>query len=77
MEEIGQQAAVSIIVHLFFIALTWWALLAVNIDPLIRKGKVIQARVLMIIITIAVYSTVSNFFLDYLYYSRQLQNLFS
>lgn len=61
MEEIGQQAAVSIIVHLFFIALTWWALLAVNIDPLIRKGKVIQARVLMIIITIAVGSTVSNF----------------
>ena len=60
MEEIGQQAAVSIIVHLF-IALTWWALLAVNIDPLIRKGKVIQARVLMIIITIAVGSTVSNF----------------
>ncbi|MBJ3821901.1 DUF1146 domain-containing protein, partial [Salmonella enterica subsp. enterica serovar Typhimurium] len=54
-----------------------WALLAVNIDPLIRKGKVIQARVLMIIITIAVGSTVSNFFLDYLYYSRQLQNLFS
>ncbi|RCK12949.1 DUF1146 domain-containing protein [Bacillus licheniformis] len=51
--------------------------LGVNIDPLIRKGKVIQARVLMIIITIAVGSTVSNFFLDYLYYSRQLQNLFS
>ncbi|RCK12950.1 hypothetical protein DT075_07330 [Bacillus licheniformis] len=30
MEEIGQQAAVSIIVHLFFIALTWWALLVVE-----------------------------------------------
>ncbi|KKB74271.1 MULTISPECIES: DUF1146 family protein [Bacillus] len=76
MEEIGQQAAVSIFVHLFFIALTWWALLAVNIDPLIRKGKILQARLLMILLTIAIGSTVSNFFLDYLYYSKQLQNLF-
>ncbi|MFN2744595.1 MULTISPECIES: DUF1146 family protein [Bacillus] len=77
MEGIGQQAAVSIFVHLVFIALTWWALLSVNIDPLIRKGKIIQARLFMILITIAIGSTVSNFFLDYLYYSRQLQNLFS
>ncbi|NPC94441.1 DUF1146 domain-containing protein [Bacillus sp. WMMC1349] len=77
MEGIGQQAAISILVHLFFIALTWWALLAVNIDPLIKKGKIIQARVLMIILTIAIGSIVSNFFLDYLYYSRQLHNLFS
>lgn len=76
MEEIGQQAAVSILVHLFFIALTWWALLAVNIDPLIRRGKILQARLLMILLTIAIGSTVSNFFLDYLYYSKQLQNLF-
>ncbi|MDA7025399.1 DUF1146 family protein [Bacillus sp. CLL-7-23] len=77
MEGIGQQAAVSILVHLFFIALTWWALLAVNIDPLIKRGKILQARVFMIIITIAIGSIVSNFFLDYLYYSRQLHNLFS
>ncbi|MDA1476678.1 DUF1146 family protein [Bacillus changyiensis] len=76
MEGIGQQAAVSILVHLFFIALTWWALLAVNIDPLIKRGKILQARVLMIIMTIAIGSIVSNFFLDYLYYSRQLHNLF-
>ncbi|MCC2527768.1 DUF1146 family protein [Bacillus halotolerans] len=76
MNVLGQQAAIGIIVHLIFIAVTWWALQAVNIDPLIRKGKVVQARLLMILLTIAIGTTVGNFFLDYLNYSQQLPYLF-
>ncbi|UQZ47671.1 DUF1146 family protein [Bacillus sp. PK3-037] len=76
MSVLGQQAAIGIIVHLMFIAVTWWALQAVNIDPLIRKGKVLQARLLMILLTIAIGTTVGNFFLDYLNYSQQLPYLF-
>ncbi|AZV49764.1 hypothetical protein BJH90_10070 [Bacillus halotolerans] len=76
MSVLGQQAAIGIIVHLIFIAVTWWALQAVNIDPLIRKGKVLQARLLMILLTIAIGTTVGNFFLDYLNYSQQLPYLF-
>lgn len=76
MEDVGQQAIVSIVIHLFFIAITWWALLAVNIDPLIKKGKIIQARLLMMLITIAIASAVSNFFLDYLNFSRQIPYMF-
>ncbi|MEC1799405.1 DUF1146 family protein [Bacillus mojavensis] len=76
MSVLGQQAAIGIIVHLIFIGVTWWALQAVNIDPLIRKGKVVQARLLMILLTIAIGTTVGNFFLDYLNYSQQLPYLF-
>ncbi|ARV46242.1 hypothetical protein BCV50_15185 [Bacillus subtilis] len=76
MSILGQQAAIGIVVHLIFIAVTWWALQAVNIDPLIKKGKVVQARLLMILLTIAIGTTVSNFFLDYLNYSQQLPYLF-
>ncbi|AMM90637.1 DUF1146 family protein [Bacillus altitudinis] len=76
MEDVGQQAIVSIVIHLFFISITWWALLAVNIDPLIKKGKIIQARLLMMLITIAIASAVSNFFLDYLNFSRQIPYMF-
>ncbi len=76
MEDVGQQAIVSIVIHLFFIAITWWALLAVNIDPLIKKGKIIQARLLMMLLTIAIASAVSNFFLDYLNFSRQIPYMF-
>ncbi|MFS0654093.1 DUF1146 family protein [Bacillus sp. 179-C3.3 HS] len=76
MQDLGQQAIVSIMIHLFFIAITWWALLAVNIDPLIKKGKVVQARLLMILLTIAIGSAVSNFFIDYLHFSKQIPYMF-
>lgn len=76
MEDVGQQAIVSIVIHLFFIVITWWALLAINIDPLIKKGKIVQARLLMMLITIAIASAVSNFFLDYLNFSRQIPYMF-
>ncbi|MCI4138762.1 DUF1146 family protein [Bacillus vallismortis] len=76
MSVLGQQAVIGIVVHLIFIAVTWWALQAVNIDPLIKKGKVVQARLLMMLLTIAIGTAVANFFLDYLNYSQQLPYLF-
>jgi uncharacterized integral membrane protein (TIGR02327 family) len=68
----GQQALVSIIVHLLFIGLSWWALQALNFEKLLRKNHVVQARVLYILLAIVLGSTVSNFFLDYLLWSQQL-----
>lgn len=41
-----------------------------------KKGKVVQARLLMILLTIAIGTAVANFFLDYLNYSQQLPYLF-
>lgn len=74
--EIGQQALISIISHLVFIGLTFWALQALHFDKLLSANRVFQARVLYIILTIAIGSSVSNFFLDYLNWSRQLQYFF-
>ncbi|MDN4524821.1 DUF1146 family protein [Fictibacillus fluitans] len=75
-EQSGQQALLDILVHLLFIGITWWAMQALNFDTFIRKGKVIQARVLFVLVTIALASLVSNFFLAYLNYSTQLKYLF-
>lgn len=68
----GQQALVSIVIHLMFIALAWWGLQALNFEKLLRKNHVVQARVLYILLAIVLGSTVSNFFLDYLLWSQQL-----
>ncbi len=68
----GQQALISIMSHLVFIALAWWALQALRIDQLLRPNRVMQARVLYILLSIAIGASVSNFFLDYLLWSRQL-----
>ncbi|ALC88730.1 hypothetical protein AM500_02115 [Bacillus sp. FJAT-18017] len=73
---LGAEAAVGIFTHLIFIALAWWALQALNFDKLLRAGRVLQARILYIMLSIVIGSAVSNFFLDYLLLSRQLQHIF-
>jgi uncharacterized integral membrane protein (TIGR02327 family) len=76
MTGLGQQAVVSIISHLFFITITWYALQSLNYEKFIKANHVFQARLLFILLTIAIGSLVSNFFLDYLLWSRQLPYMF-
>ena len=76
MPMLGQQALVSIIVHLLFIASTWWTLQGVRLEALIKQNRVFQGRLLYILLTIASGSTGGNFFLDYLSWSKQLPFLF-
>ncbi|GHH98756.1 putative membrane protein YwzB [Neobacillus kokaensis] len=76
MSDFGQIALVSILSHLVFIAVSWWALQAINLDKLLRPNRVFQARLLYIVLAIFIGSSVSNFFLDYLQWSRQLPLIF-
>jgi len=70
--EYGPQAILSILSHLVFIAVSWWALMAINFEKFLRPNRVFQARLLYILLSIAIGSIVSNFFLDYLTWSQQL-----
>lgn len=72
----GQQALLSIIVHIVFIAIAWWALQALRFDQILRPNRVFQVRVLYILLSIVIGSSVSNFFLDYLLWSQQLPFMF-
>ncbi|ANB58167.1 hypothetical protein GFC29_2596 [Anoxybacillus sp. B7M1] len=76
MVGVGQQALLSIISHLVFMAITWWVLQGVHIEKLLKPNRIIQARLFYILLTIAIGSTVSNFFLDYFLWSKQLPFLF-
>lgn len=76
MPDYSQIALMSMVVNLAFMIVTWWALQALNIEKLIKPGKVIQARLLLILLTIAIGSMVSSFFLDYFLWSQQLPMLF-
>ncbi|WP_223594818.1 DUF1146 family protein [Neobacillus bataviensis] len=72
INDFGQIALVSIISHIVFIALSWWALQAIRLEKLLRPNHVFQARLLYILLAIFIGSSVSNFFLDYLQWSQQL-----
>lgn len=72
INDFGQMALLSIISHLLFIALSWWALQAIRLDKILKPNHVFQARLLYILLAIFLGSAVSNFFLDYLQWSKQL-----
>ncbi|KKB36535.1 DUF1146 family protein [Bacillus thermotolerans] len=72
MADFGQDALLSILSHLVFIGLSFWALQATRLDQLLKPNHVFQARLLFVLLSIAIGSSVSNFFLDYLLWSRQL-----
>ncbi len=70
-------ATVVIITYLCFITIAWWALQSVNFDKILRGNRVFQARVLFILVTIALGSMVANFFLNYLQLGGMLSGFFS
>lgn len=72
INDFGQIAVLSILSHLIFIAVSWWALQAIRLDKMLKPNHVFQARLLYILLAIIIGSSVSNFFLDYLQWSRQL-----
>lgn len=76
MIGIGELAIISMISHLIFIYITWRVVLTINFDPLIRKGRTTEAKILLLFITIVIGSQVSRFFLEILQWSSDLMYLF-
>lgn len=72
INNFGQDALLSILSHLVFIAVAWWALQAIHFEKILRPNRVFQARLLYILLAIIIGSLVGNFFLDYLHWSQQL-----
>lgn len=75
MDLVGYQSLTNMISHIVFILITWRLLQAINLDGLIKKGRVFEARVLLMFLTITIGTAVSNFFLDYLQWSQNLKFL--
>ena len=72
----AEEAILSMTSHIIFIIITWRVLQSVNFDAFFRKHRVFEARVLIIFITIAIGTTVSRFFLDFIAWSNSLVFLF-
>ncbi|GEN81744.1 membrane protein [Sporosarcina luteola] len=66
----------AIVSHIFFIGLSFYALQAIMPEKIIKKNHVIQAQILFILLSFAIGSTVSNFFLDISYWSGRIPSLF-
>ncbi|CAM3128623.1 DUF1146 family protein [Sporolactobacillus spathodeae] len=76
MTNVGAQALLSIFVHLIFFILAWWALQGVNFEKLLRRPASIRARILYLLLAIAISYPVAAFFLDYLNWSLALPQIY-
>ncbi|HEX7065717.1 MAG TPA: DUF1146 family protein [Bacillales bacterium] len=74
--QFGMQALMYLVIQLFFLGVTWWALQSFRFDVLLRNPSGPRAKILMILVTIAIGSLVGNFFFEYLSQSLRLQYLF-
>ncbi|MGP4059152.1 DUF1146 family protein [Halobacillus litoralis] len=72
----AEEALLSMTSHLIFIVITWRVLQSVNFDAFFKKDRVFEARALIIMITIALGTAVSNFFLEFISWSNSLVYLF-
>ncbi len=73
---IGMQSITAILVHITCMAITWWALQAVDMTKVMKKNKVAQIQAIYIILTIVIGSALGNFLLTYFQYSQNISNLF-
>ncbi len=73
---IGQNALISILSHIFFTGVAFYALRALMIEKIIHKHHVLQAQILYIFLSITIGTMVSTFFLNISSWSKQLPYLF-
>ena len=73
---IGEQAVMAILVNIFFIGISFYALQSVMVDKFIKKNHVFQAQLIFILMSIVIGSLVASFFLKLTSWSTQLQYLF-
>lgn len=76
MEYLGQFAVAHIVMHVLCICVAYWALNAIRLDQFFKKGYPVQVQVVMIFLAITIGTGVSNFVMDLLKFSTQLEYLF-
>jgi len=76
MISIGYSAIISMVSHIVFIYITWIAMQGINFEFFVRKNRIIEARILIIFLTVAIGTTVSRFVLDIIQWSQDLIYLF-
>lgn len=76
MISIGYTAIIGMLSHIIFIYITWVAIQGLNFEYFVRKNRIIEARILIIFLTIAIGTSVSRFVLDIIQWSQDLIFLF-
>lgn len=75
--QAGQQALVGVTAYIIFIGISFYALQGLRIEQLFKKGKTFQIQLFYVIISIAIGTTVADFFINFLTWSRTIPYIFN
>ncbi|MDQ0257213.1 putative integral membrane protein (TIGR02327 family) [Evansella vedderi] len=75
-QSLGQQALLSIFVNLMVLTIVWWSIQTFKMELFVKDPDDPKAKVLVIIIAVALTHLVSSFLLNYLNWSMMLRHLF-
>ena len=74
--QTGQQALMNIIAYIIFIGMALYALQGLRIEQLFKKGKTFQIQLFYIFMSIVIGSTVADFFLNFLSWSKTIPYIY-
>ncbi|WP_048601684.1 DUF1146 family protein [Rubeoparvulum massiliense] len=74
---IGIQGLFSILLTLFFIAISWWLLQGFRVDLFLAEPSSKKSKLLILFLAIIIGHGVGRFFIDYYIWTSQLRFFFS
>jgi uncharacterized integral membrane protein (TIGR02327 family) len=75
--QLGISSLVNILISLASIVICWWVIMGLRLEEVIKPGRVVQARMLAIILSIVLGHQLASFLIDYLSWSRWISGLFA
>ncbi len=75
--QLALSGLINIFISIVCIVIVWWILLGMRIELLFKSNRVVQARALMVLLSIVLGHQLASFFIDYLSWSRLITQLFS
>lgn len=76
MVYIGNQQVFAIISHIIFIMLTFWSMQSLHTSGWIKKNFIPHARLLFMLVAIAIGYLASSFFLEILFTAQRIGSLY-
>jgi uncharacterized integral membrane protein (TIGR02327 family) len=73
---VSYMAIANILIYLLCIALSWWGIQEFRFDVLLKRPQSAPAKMLQILLAIAIGDLVASFFIQYLSLSLGLNQLF-
>lgn len=73
----SQFALMHIILHILCIGLAFWVLQGVRIETLFNKGEIGRIRLVLIMLSILLGTSMSNFIMDIFRYTQEAALMFS